>query len=59
MIFRKEVEGSIQSYFRIFSTTSEHIRSLRKYESRLNAIGIRLPDSIRRKIKKYLHEDQE
>ena len=59
MIFRKEVEGSIQSYFQIFSTTSEHIRSLHKYESRLNAIGIRLPDSIRRKIKQYLREDSE
>lgn len=57
MIFKKEVEGSIQSYFQIFSTTSEHIRSLRKYEARLNAIGIHLPDSIKRKIKQYLHED--
>jgi len=57
MVFRKEVEGSIQSYFRIFSTTSQHVRSLRKYEARLDAIGIKLPDSIRRKIKQYLHED--
>lgn len=57
MVFRKEVEGSLQSYFQIFSTTSQHIRSLHKYETRLNAIGIKLPDSIKRKIKNYLHED--
>ncbi len=54
MIFRKEVEGSIQTYFQIFSNTSQHIRSLKKYESRLNAIGIKLPEYIRRKIKQYL-----
>ncbi len=33
------------------------MRSLRKYESRLNAIGIKLPESIRRKIKLYLNGD--
>jgi Icc-related predicted phosphoesterase len=54
MIFRKEVEGSIQTYFQIFSNTSQHIRSLKKYESRLNTIGIKLPEYIRRKIKQYL-----
>lgn len=56
IVFRKEVEGSIQSYFKIFSTTSQHMRSLRKYESRLNSIGIKLPDSIRRKIDKHINE---
>jgi hypothetical protein len=54
MVFRKEVEGSIQTYFQIFSNTTQHIRSLKKYESRLNAIGIKLPEYIRRKIKQYL-----
>ena len=57
MAFRKEIEGSIQSYFKIFSSTSAHIRSLRNYESRLNAKGIKLPESIKLKIKKYLGEE--
>lgn len=55
--FRKELEGSIRSYFRIFVTTSQHIRSFDKYESRLKSIGIRLPHSIRKKIKQYLQEE--
>lgn len=57
--FRKEVEGSIRSYFRIFVATSQHIRSFKKYESRLKAIGIRLPESIRRKIVQYLQSEEE
>jgi len=57
MSFRKEVEGSIQSYIRIFTNTSQHMRSLRKYESRLNAIGIKLPESVKRTIKQYLGEN--
>lgn len=56
MIFKKEVEGSIQSYIQIFSNTSSHIRSLKKYESRLNEIGIKVPESIKRTIKQYLNE---
>jgi Icc-related predicted phosphoesterase len=56
MAFRKEVEGSIQTYIRIFTNTSQHLRSLKKYEARLNAIGIKLPDSIKRTIKQYLGE---
>jgi Icc-related predicted phosphoesterase len=52
--FRKELEGSIRSYFQIFITTSQHIRSFDKYESRLKSIGIKLPDSIRNKIRDYL-----
>ena len=58
MVFRKEVEGSIQTYFNIFTTTSQHVRSFRKYESRLNALGIKLPDSIRAKVKQYLREKE-
>lgn len=55
--FRKELEGSIRSYFKIFVTTSQHIRSFDKYESRLKSIGIKLPNSIRNKIKQYLQEE--
>lgn len=57
MAFRKEVEGSIQSYIKIFTNTSQHLRSLKKYESRLNAIGIKLPESVKRTIKQYLGEN--
>ncbi|HNR86924.1 MAG TPA: metallophosphoesterase [Spirochaetota bacterium] len=52
--FRMELEGSIRSYFKIFVTTSQHIRSFDKYESRLKSIGIKLPEAIRRKIIHYL-----
>ena len=55
--FRKELEGSIRAYFRIFTTTSQHIRSFDKYESRLKAIGIKLPEAIRRKIQMYLQQE--
>ncbi len=54
MAYRKELEGSIRSYFRIFSTTSEHVHSFSKYEARLGAVGIKLPESIRGKIQRYL-----
>lgn len=52
--FRRELEGSIRSYFKIFATTSQHMRSFDKYESRLKSIGIKLPESIRDKIRQYL-----
>jgi Icc-related predicted phosphoesterase len=58
MAYRKELEGSIRSYFKIFMTTSEHVRSFHKYEERLSAVGIRLPDSIRRKVRLYLQGDE-
>lgn len=58
MVFRKEVEGSIQAYFNIFTITSQHVRSFRKYESRLNALGIKLPESMRGKVKQYLREEE-
>ncbi|HOJ13287.1 MAG TPA: metallophosphoesterase [Deltaproteobacteria bacterium] len=55
--FRKEVEGSTQSYIRIFANTSAHVRSIKKYEARLNDLGIRVPESVKRAIKQYLRED--
>lgn len=54
MEYRKEIEGSIRSYFKIFVTTSEHVRSFHKYEQRLNELGIKLPESIRGKVRQYL-----
>jgi hypothetical protein len=54
MAYRKELEGSIRSYFKIFATTSEHVHSFSKYEARLSAVGIKLPESIRGKIQRYL-----
>ncbi|MGI6387570.1 MAG: metallophosphoesterase [Desulfomonilia bacterium] len=55
MLFRKELEGSVQSYLKIFSSSSPHMMSLKKYEARLGAIGIKLPESIRKKIKQHLN----
>jgi hypothetical protein len=52
--YRKELEGSIRSYFRIFTSTSQHVRSFSKYEARLSAVGIKLPESIRGKVQRYL-----
>jgi hypothetical protein len=59
MDYRQELEGSIRSYFKIFVTTSQHVRSFKKYEERLNAIGIKIPDSIRGKIRQYLQGGEE
>lgn len=52
--FRQELEGSIRSYFRIFMATAGHVRSFAKYESQLNAIGIRLPQAMRSRVRAYL-----
>jgi len=54
MEFRKEMEGSVRSYFKIFVTTSRHIHSFDKYAARLAAIGIRIPAFMRKKIRDYL-----
>lgn len=54
MEFRKEMEGSVRSYFKIFITTSRHIRSFDKYTARLAAIGIRIPAFMKKKIREYL-----
>lgn len=56
--FRREMEGSIRSYFKIFVTTSQHIRSFDKYEARLKAIGIKIPKYVREKIKEYLQGNE-
>jgi len=45
--------------FKIFVTTSQYVRSFKKYEARLNAIGIKIPDSIRGKIRQYLQGGEE
>jgi hypothetical protein len=59
MEYRREIEGSIRSYFKIFVTTSEHVRSFHKYEQRLNELGIKLPESIRGKVRQYLQGTEE
>jgi Icc-related predicted phosphoesterase len=58
MMFRKEIEGSLQLYFKILTTTSRHIKSFMKYETRLSDFGIKLPNWIREKIKLYLGESR-
>lgn len=55
--FRREIEGSIGSYFSILMDTVRHVRSFRKYESRLKAIGITIPEPISRKLKAYLADE--
>jgi uncharacterized protein len=55
--FRREIEGSIGSYFSILMNTIRHVRSFHTYESRLKAIGITIPEPIRRKLKDYLAEE--
>ena len=57
MEFRSELEGSIQTYYRIFINTSQHSRSFAKYESRIKSIGIKIPQSIQQKIKAYLQRN--
>jgi len=56
--FRKELEGSVRSYLKIFSNTTKHIESFDKYESRLKAMGIKMPEYIRKKIQVYLQIDK-
>ena len=57
--YRKELEGSIRAYFNIFVTTSRHVRSMEKYESRLKSIGIRIPEVMRKKVDEYLGGEDE
>jgi Icc-related predicted phosphoesterase len=56
--FIHELGGSIRSYLRIFLTAAGHVRSLSIYESHLQSIGIRLPGSIRTRIRAYLETRQ-
>jgi Icc-related predicted phosphoesterase len=55
--FRKELEGSIRSYFKIFITNTRYLQSFEKYVNRLKTVGIKLPDSMKRKIKAFLEEE--
>jgi Icc-related predicted phosphoesterase len=55
--FRTEIEGSIRSYFQIFINTSQHTRSFKKYESRIKDIGIKIPETVRLKIKEYFEQN--
>ncbi len=59
MEFRKEIEGSIQSFFKIFTNTSQHVQSFQKYELRLKSLGIKIPDAIREKIRDYFTIEKE
>lgn len=59
MEFRKEIEGSIRSYFQIFINTSQHTRSFKKYESRIKDIGIKIPETVRLKIKEYFEQNSD
>ncbi|HMD14412.1 MAG TPA: hypothetical protein VKI62_07300, partial [Bacteroidota bacterium] len=57
MEFRTEIEGSIRSYFQIFIQTSQHTRSFKKYERRIKDIGIKIPETVRMKIKEYFEQN--
>ena len=57
MEFRREIEGSIQSFFKIFTNTTHHVQSFQKYELRLKSLGIKIPEAIREKIRSYFHLD--
>ncbi len=59
MEFRKEIEGSVQSFFKIFTNTSQHVHSFKKYELRLKSLGIKIPDVMRDKLKDYFSMDEE
>jgi Icc-related predicted phosphoesterase len=54
--YLREIEGSIRSYFSIFMNTVQHTRSFQKYESRLKAIGITVPEPIARMLRSHLKE---
>jgi len=55
---RREIEGSIHAFFKIFTNTSQHVTSFEKYELRLKSLGIKIPDAIRSKIRDYLQRDE-
>jgi len=57
MEFRSELEGSVQSYLKIFANTSRHTRSFEKYETRIKAMGIKIPPTVRQAILTYLNKD--
>ncbi|MCK9274352.1 MAG: metallophosphoesterase [Syntrophales bacterium] len=55
--FRSEMEGSIQSYMKIFANTSRHTHSFEKYEYRIRAMGIKIPVTVRQAIMTYLNKN--
>jgi len=57
MEFRTEIKGGIRFYFQIFTNTSQHIRSFKKYENRIKNIGIKTPETVRLKIKEYFEQN--
>ncbi len=56
---RREIEGSIHAFFKIFVNTSQHVSSFEKYELRLKSLGIKIPEAIYDKIRDYLQQDKE
>ncbi len=57
--FRREIEGSIAAFFKIFVNTSQHVNSFEKYELRLKSLGIKIPEAIYNKIRDYLQQEEE
>ena len=57
MDFRREIEGSIHAFFKIFVNTSQHVSSFEKYELRLKSLGIKIPEAIYGKIRDYLQTE--
>ncbi|HOG17410.1 MAG TPA: hypothetical protein PLB96_08695 [Syntrophales bacterium] len=56
-IQRSEPERSVRSCFQTSTNMSQHTRSSDRYESRIRSVGIKLPESIRLKIRQYLRRD--
>jgi len=56
-IQRSEPERSVRSCFQTSTNTSQHTRSFDRYESRIRSVGIKLPESIRLKVRQYLRRN--
>jgi hypothetical protein len=54
--FREEVERGMAEHLRILGTTKDTVRSFDKYQARLKAIGIDIPEALARKINAYLQK---
>ncbi len=54
--FREEVERGMAEHLRILGTTKDTTRSFDKYQARLKAIGIDIPEALARKINAYLQK---
>ncbi|MBN1665422.1 MAG: metallophosphoesterase [Deltaproteobacteria bacterium] len=55
-MLRKKLEADVKEYIRIIVSTTRHLDSFKKYQSRLIEKGIRMPDEIADLLKKYLKE---